>query len=105
MDTEGGNGMNAQNSGMHDYRLDGITVDYEAGTALLFFKDPMGRDAELAVEGLLSVEMTREERWGKGTYVCYSNEADGENHTRVLEFELNSGDRIVVRYRETERRE
>lgn len=92
--------MIAKNSGMHDYKLEKITVDYERNIVSMLFQDLSENACELVMENMISIEMTHEEKWGKGTYICYSNVSeDRKKKISILEFELNSGDQLTVKFR------
>lgn len=90
--------MAAKNSGMHDYKFEKIMVDYEKNIVYMLFKDLSENACELIIENMISIELTHEEKWGKGIYICYSNVLEDQNIS-ILEFELNSGDQISVKFR------
>lgn len=89
--------MIAKNSGMHDYKFEKIMVDYEKNIVYILFKDLSENACELIIKNMISIELTHEEKWGKGTYICYSNVLEDQNIS-ILEFELNSGDQITIRF-------
>lgn len=87
-------------SGLHDYEIVEIRVDYNKAVVNIYLKSPLGGNYELAIENFVSFEITHEERWGKGKYVCSSEIGYNEiSKFYLLEIELNSGDQIIVKYK------
>ena len=89
----------AKDSGLHDYELLLITVDYNHANVNMKFKDLKENTFEICIEKFWSFKIFHEEPWGKGKYVC-SSDINYNNVVNAysLEIELNSGDKIEVIY-------
>jgi len=88
----------AQNSGLHDYEIVDIKVNYNNANITIMFNTPEGRKYELNIEKFISFTISHEEVWGKGKYVCSSDVRLVNDNVYMLEIELNSGDRIITKY-------
>ena len=86
-------------SGLHDYELIKLSADYTRGEVSLEMKDPLGQPESLMIGGLLSVEMTRTQPWGEGSYIVSSDLTDCESGSKLAEIQLNSGDEIRIEYK------
>ena len=86
-------------SGLHDYELIKLSADYTRGEVSLELKDPVGQPENLMIGGLLSVEMTRTQPWGEGSYIVSSDLTDCESGSKLAEIQLNSGDEIRIEYK------
>ncbi|WP_024858665.1 hypothetical protein [Ruminococcus albus] len=86
-------------SGLHDYELIKLSADYTRGEVSLELKDPVGKPENLMIGGLLSVEMTRTQPWGEGSYIVSSDLTDCESGSKLAEIQLNSGDEIRIEYK------
>lgn len=86
-------------SGLHDYELIKLSADYTRGEVSLELKDPVGQPESLMIGGLLSVEMTRTQPWGEGSYIVSSDLTDCESGSKLAEIQLNSGDEIRIEYK------
>ena len=86
-------------SGLHDYELIKLSADYTRGEVSLELKDPVGQSESLMIGGLLSVEMTRTQPWGEGSYIVSSDLTDCESGSKLDEIQLNSGDEIRIEYK------
>ena len=88
-----------QNSGIHDYEVAEIQVNYTSACISICFKSPGGNGNKLIIQNFTTFEITHKEEWGKGKYVCASDITyDDVSKSYLLEIVLNSGDKIVVRY-------
>jgi hypothetical protein len=85
-------------SGLHDYELIKLSADYTRGEVSLEMKDPMGQPESLAVGGVVSVEMTRSQPWGAGSYIVSSDITENDG-IKLLEIQLNSGDEVRIEYK------
>lgn len=88
----------AQKSGLHDYEIVEIKVDYDKAHVIMNFKSPKGENYQFNIEKFLTFTISHAEAWGKGKYVCSSDIQLFNNDVFVLEIELNSGDQIIVKY-------
>lgn len=86
-------------SGLHDYELIKLSADYTRGEVSLELRDPVGQPESLMIGGLLSVEMTRTQPWGEGSYIVSSDLTDCESGSKLAEIQLNSGDEIRIEYK------
>ena len=86
-------------SGLHDYELIKLSADYTRGEVSLEMKGPVGQPENLMIGGLLSVEMTRTQPWGEGSYIVSSDLTDCESGSKLAEIQLNSGDEIRIEYK------
>ena len=86
-------------SGLHDYELIKLSADYTRGEVSFELKDPVGQPESLMIGGLLSVEMTRTQPWGEGSYIVSSDLTDCESGSKLAEIQLNSGDEIRIEYK------
>ena len=86
-------------SGLHDYEVVRLSCDYSRGEVSLELKDPVGQPENLMIGGLLSVEMTRTQPWGEGSYIVSSDLTDCESGSKLAEIQLNSGDEIRIEYK------
>ena len=86
-------------SGLHDYELIKLSADYTRGEVSLELKDPVGQPESLMIGGLLSVEKTRTQPWGEGSYIVSSDLTDCESGSKLAEIQLNSGDEIRIEYK------
>ena len=84
-------------SGLHDYKIDLISIDYTASKLVIMLKDLKGGDAELVVCPFSELNITHDEPWGKGSYIV-SSELTSEGGRETMLLELNSGDSITVKY-------
>lgn len=84
-------------SGLHDYKIDLISIDYTASKLVIMLKDLNGGDAELVVCTFSELNITHNEPWGKGSYIV-SSELTSEGGRETMLLELNSGDSITVKY-------
>lgn len=87
---------NIMNSGIHDYELLDILMDYNNGKTVLQFKTPAGNKSDLVIQGFLQFTISRTEPWGPGMYVNYSNILENGQDSEIL-IELNSGDEIMIK--------
>ena len=62
-------------------------------------KDPVGLPEKLLIGGLLSVEMSRTQPWGEGSYIAASDITEDRDGTKLAEIQLNSGDEIRIVYK------
>lgn len=83
------------NSGIADYELGKIEVDYSNGRMLLHMKNRNLQPELMEIEGFKEFSIERREPWGVGIYVTASDCQlyDGKMQ---LEIQLNSGDMIRV---------
>ena len=87
-------------SGLHDYELIKLSADYTRGEVSLEMKGPVGQPESLILGGVMSVEMTRTQPWGEGSYIVSSDiTADSDSGCRLAEIQLNSGDEIRIEYK------
>ena len=86
-------------SGLHDYELIKLSADYTRGEVSLEMKDPLGQPESLILGGVMSVEMTRTQPWGEGSYIASSDITDCESGSKLAEIQLNSGDEIRIEYK------
>ena len=84
-------------SGLHDYKIDLISIDYTASKLVIMLKDLKGGDAELVIQPFSELNITHDEPWGKGSYIV-SSELTSEGGRETMLLELNSGDSITVKY-------
>lgn len=89
----------AAQPGLHDYRLAGMSVDYPAGEIRLGLRSPQGgTEYTMVIRRFQSFSASRELPWGEGVYISSSTIQRMDENSCLLELELNSGDRIAVRY-------
>ena len=86
-------------SGLHDYELVRLSCDYTRGEAVLEMKDPVGSPEKLLIGGLLSVEMSRTQPRGEGSYIVSSDITEDGDGTKLAERQLNSGDEIRIAFK------
>lgn len=88
-----------KHSGIHDDELISIAVDYNKALLEIQLRTPVGEDYKICIKKFCIFEISHQEPWGKGTYVCSSEISYDESTDRyLLEMELNSGDKIMVKY-------
>ena len=88
-----------KHSGIHDAELMSIAVDYNKAFLEIQLKTPEGEDYKICIEKFCLFEISHQEPWGKGTYVCSSEISYDESlDMYLLEIELNSGDKIMIKY-------
>ena len=92
----------AMSSGLHDYKVGDISVDYCCDKINLTLTSPGGEACRLSIPGFRLLQMTRTEPWGPGIYVVYSDLTEMEDRRKRLLLQLNSGDEITVQIVETE---
>ncbi len=88
----------AKNSGLHDYEIVEIEVDYNNANIIMVYNSPDGKRYEFNIEKFITFTISHEEAWGKGKYVCSSEIQLVNDNMYMLEIELNSGDRIIAKY-------
>ena len=86
-----------RSSGLHDARFMGLYADYDNAWVRLALVDKTNEPMEIYVKDVISMNMTRNEPWGKGSYVVASDISENEDHS-LLTIELNSGDVIAIRF-------
>lgn len=86
------------NSGLHDFRLLSIEVDYFKASVHFALLDPQNQECTLDIFPFTSFQIERREPWGAGTYVCESYLKWGHSGYFKLTLTLNSGDDIVVEF-------
>lgn len=86
----------AVSSGLHDYQVGEIAVDYCQGRVVLTLMDSRGKLCRLCIKGIRNFQLTRTEPWGPGIYVSVSDLIKKEDGLCQLQFQLNSGDEIIV---------
>jgi hypothetical protein len=62
-----------ENSGLHDYELREININYNGAQAKIAFVSPLSEKFELCIDNLISFAITHKEEWGIGKYVCASD--------------------------------
>ncbi|WP_419505060.1 hypothetical protein [Allofournierella sp.] len=87
----------ATNSGLHDYELVDISINYNQANIFLRMKTPQGKQFLLTVENFVDFKITHTEKWGKGKYICSSDIKQSQTSRKSkLEIKLNSGDEIEI---------
>ncbi|MBQ3010202.1 MAG: hypothetical protein IJA20_06050 [Methanocorpusculum sp.] len=83
------------NSGIADYELGKIEVDYSNGRMLFHMRNRKLQPERLEIDGLEEFRIERREPWGAGIYVTASDYqlCDGKIE---IEIQLNSGDMIRI---------
>lgn len=93
----------ARLSGLHDFELVGICVDYSNSEIAITVRPPW-KDQQgamvLTVRGFQFFSITRELPWGEGIYIHASNLTPMSENQYQLDMQLNSGDQIICRYME-----
>lgn len=93
----------AQNSGLHDYELVSLMVDYTAATIALNMVSPMvdhvTSKVNILIPNFIDCSISCQEPWGKGRYIFSSEIQSIDPVTRKLEILLNSGDIIAIYYK------
>ena len=91
----------ARSSGLHDFELVGIHVDYSNSEIAITVRPPW-KDQQvatvLAVRGFQFFSITRELPWGEGIYIHASDLTPLPDNQYQLDMQLNSGDQIICRY-------
>lgn len=87
----------AANSGLHDYEIADIYINYNQANIFLRMKTPQGEQFLLPVQNFIDFKITHTEKWGKGKYICSSGITQSqESDKSKLEIQLNSGDEIEI---------
>ncbi|SFC64377.1 hypothetical protein [Ruminococcus albus] len=86
-----------RSSALHDARFIGLYTDYDNARVILTLFDKTNEPVEICVENVLSLSMTRNEPWGKGSYVA-SSDIVSKDDCDLLTIELNSGDVIAISF-------
>ena len=87
----------AADSGLHDYEVSDIAIDYVGASILLRLKSPEGVSCTLSINGFTLFSVSHEEKWGAGKYV-YSSDLQICDGLKIMELELNSGDTILIKF-------
>lgn len=88
-----------RDSGLHDYEILNINVNYSDASINLQFKDHSGVLRCLKINDFTMFRISHNEEWGKGKYVASSDlELNDINKTLDLEIQFNSGDIIFIQY-------
>lgn len=93
----------ARASGLHDFELLGISVDYSNGEITITMRPPWkGQQEELAltIRNLQFFSLSRELPWGEGIYIHASELTPITGKQYQLDIQLNSGDQVICRYME-----
>lgn len=85
------------NSNIHDYELSDIFINYQEDVIRMEFIDCKNEFCEIYIPHFISFSLSREEVWGKGKYVV-SSDVNIHDGIYILEIQLNSGDKCVVKY-------
>lgn len=91
----------ARASGLHDFELLGIRVDYSNGEIVMTMRPPWNGQQEvlgLTIRGFRFFSLTRDLPWGEGIYIHASDLTPLPNNQYQLDMQLNSGDQIICRY-------
>ena len=89
-----------ENSGLHDYLLETISVDYGRGFVTMELKTPRGADCMLRIGKFRRLYISRTAPWGPGSYILASDVEKSEADGYTLTMQLNSGDEIMVEVQE-----
>lgn len=90
------------NSGLHDYEMVSIEVNYSKAQVSLLLREPQEGDKLYCIEKFSYFEISHKEPWGKGKYICSSDLYRKNNDEWGCEIELNSGDIIKVEFQKVE---
>lgn len=82
-------------SKLHDYELCSVSIDYVNKQIHIHVISPQGDLREIAVDGVISVQMSLTENWGKGKYIA-STDIVQRNEYTTIEVTLNSGDELTI---------
>lgn len=86
------------NSGLHDYEVVNISVDYKGATVSIQMKDGSGIEVLMKISQTEFVRLTNDKPWGEGNYVCSSSIDEKNDGKKVFEIQLNSGDELSIQY-------
>lgn len=86
----------AVSSGLHDYQVGEISVDYCQGRAVLTLTASWGEPYQICIKEIRHFQLTRTEPWGPGIYIACSDLTKTEDGMQRLWLQLNSGDEILV---------
>lgn len=84
------------NSVLHDYEIGKIEINYSEGTVSFQFIDSKQEKKDYVVKKIVSINITKNEKWGKGKYIV-SSDVSYNNGMWIIELQLNSGDICTVR--------
>lgn len=94
----------AKNSGLHDFEVMSLVVDYAKATIILNMVSPLlnntSSQISMCISNFISFSISRQEPWGSGKYIYSSDIQNMEVGIYKLEIQLNSGDLIIVNYRQ-----
>lgn len=86
-----------KDSGLHDYEISDLVVNYSDEFVLLMLIGENGEQFFVKIDKFISFRISHIEEWGKGKYIYYSNLVrDYNNNIHSVEVQLNSGDEIQV---------
>ena len=88
----------AQNSGLHDYTVEDITVDYKAGQIKLHLLTPALKPCKIKIDRFSEFSIQNEAPWGEGCYIAWSDVQPVDKNIYHLEIGLNSGDEIHIAF-------
>lgn len=95
-----------QNSGLHDFELVSLTIDYTKATIILDVISPLtdyiSHSFYISIHNFLHFSASHQEPWGGGKYIYTSDVQTTGTDTYRITLQLNSGDLILIDYKETQ---
>lgn len=91
-----------KDSGLHDFELVSLTVDYTNATVMIDTISPItnhvSHPTHICIHGFTHFSVSRQEPWGSGKYIFASAIQKTSVNTYRVEIQLNSGDLILIDY-------
>lgn len=84
-----------ENNALHDYEISQINIDYPNGLIIINLYTDRHEAIEIIINKFSSITFSKNEPWGKGTYIASSN-VEKINDEFILELQLNSGDTCTI---------
>lgn len=94
----------AADAGLHDYRLNDICISYYDSSVIFELETPRMEKCKLIIENFVSFSIEHKEPWGAGVYI-FDSELLEESECNKILLTLNSGDKILICYRDPKGRE
>ncbi len=85
------------NSGLHDYKLISVSIDYDTSIIEISLTDLHQKRVNILIEKFTDLRISNKEPWGKGTYIVSSDIQQIKDAT-IMIIELNSGDIIHIEF-------
>lgn len=83
---------------MHDWTMIGVEFGWREGLLKIQFLDPTSRNVEVVCSDVSEFQMSRRMEWGKCVSVNRVERVEAQGCVE-LRIEIQSGDQILVRYR------